>query len=70
MNKPIRTISVACLLLFVALMLNSTYLMYVRAGSLEEDPRNRRVLEAAYSAERGAILVGRDAVARSVPSGV
>jgi penicillin-binding protein A len=67
-NKPIRTISVACLLLFVALMLNSTYLMYVRAGSLEEDPRNRRVLEAAYSAERGAILVGRDAVARSVPS--
>lgn len=68
MNKPIRTISVACLLLFLALMLNSTYLMYVRAGSLEEDPRNRRVIEEAYSAERGAILVGRDAVARSVPS--
>ena len=58
MNKPIRTISIFCLLLFLALMLNATYLQYWRAGALNEDPRNRRVLEASFSSERGAILVG------------
>lgn len=68
MNKPIRTISMFCLLLFVALMLNATYLQFWKADSLDDDPRNRRVIEAAYSRERGAILVGRDPVAQSVPS--
>src|SRR5688500_1843774 len=70
MNKPIRTISIFCLLLFLALMLNATYLQYWQAGALNEDPRNRRVLEAAFSSERGAILVGGDrtAIARSVDS--
>jgi penicillin-binding protein A len=68
MNKPIRTIATFCLLLFLALMINATYLQYVAAGDLDQDPRNRRIIEAAFSRERGAILVGRDAVAESVPS--
>ncbi len=68
MNKPIRTISLFCLLLFVSLMLNATYLMYFRAGDLASDAQNRRVITAAFSRERGAILVGKEAVARSVPS--
>lgn len=67
MNKPIRVVAVFCLLLFVALLVNSTYLMYARSGDLAEDPRNRRIITAAFSRERGAILVGNDAVARSVP---
>jgi penicillin-binding protein A len=68
MNKPIRMISIFCLLLFLALMINATYLQYYRAGALEKDPRNRRVLAASFSGDRGAILVGREAVAESVPS--
>lgn len=68
MNKPIRVVSVFCLLLFVGLLVNATYLMYVRSGDLNDDPRNRRVITATYSRERGAILVGKEAVARSVPS--
>ena len=68
MNKPIRTISIFCLLLFLALMLNATYLQYWKAGELNDDPQNRRVLVASYSRERGAILVGRDPVAESVES--
>ncbi|WP_210651011.1 penicillin-binding protein 2 [Nocardioides sp. SYSU D00065] len=68
MNKPIRVVSVFCLVLFMALLVNATYLMYVRADDLSDDPRNNRVITAAYSRERGAILVGNDAVARSVPS--
>jgi peptidoglycan glycosyltransferase len=68
MNKPIRTISIFCLLLFLALMLNATYLQYWKAGKLNDDPRNRRVLVESYSRERGAILVGRTSVAESVES--
>ena len=68
MNKPIRVVSVFCLLLFLALLLNATYLMYVRADDLSKDPRNRRIITATYSRERGAILVGKEAIARSVPS--
>ena len=68
MNKPIRTISIFCLMLFLALMLNATYLQYWKAGQLNDDPQNRRVLVASYSRERGAILVGNKAVAESVES--
>ena len=68
MNKPIRTIAVFCLLLFVALMANATYLQFWAAGDYNKDPNNRRIIEAAFSRERGAILVGRDPVAESVPS--
>ena len=35
MNKPIRTMAVFCLLLFLALMINATMLQYVRAGALD-----------------------------------
>lgn len=69
MNKPIRTISVFCLLLFLALMVNATYLQYWKSGRLNDDPRNRRELVASYSRQRGAILVGgNSAVAKSVKS--
>ncbi|UUZ61072.1 hypothetical protein LP418_10675 [Nocardioides sp. B-3] len=49
MNKPIRTISMFCLLLFAALLLNSTYLMYFRADELAADAQNRRVITAAFA---------------------
>jgi peptidoglycan glycosyltransferase len=68
MNKPIRTISIFCLLLFVALMVNATWLQYWKADSYDKDARNRRVIEAAYSQERGAILVGGKPIAESKPS--
>ncbi|MBB3045517.1 penicillin-binding protein 2 [Nocardioides sp. LMS-CY] len=68
MNKPIRTVSIFCLILFLALMINATYLQYWKAGALNDDARNRRVQVASYSQERGAILVGRNPVAESVES--
>ncbi len=68
MNKPIRVVAVFCLVLFLALLVNATYLMYVRADGLSADPRNRRIITATFSRERGAILVGKEAIARSVPS--
>jgi penicillin-binding protein A len=68
MNKPIRTVSLFCLVLFLALMVNATYLQYWKAGALNDDARNRRVQVASYSQERGAVLVGRNPVAESVES--
>jgi penicillin-binding protein A len=67
-NKPIRTISLFCMLLFLALMVNATYLQYWKAGALDKDPRNRRIIQEAFSRERGPILVARNPVAESVES--
>jgi penicillin-binding protein A len=68
MNKPIRTVSIFCLLLFLALALNATYLQYYHADALNNRVGNGRVATATFSRDRGAILVGRTAIAQSVPS--
>ncbi len=71
MNKPIRNLAVACMLLFVALLVNATYVQYWQAEdltSLSEHPDNKRVRDAEFSRERGAILVRGKAVAESNPS--
>jgi peptidoglycan glycosyltransferase len=65
MNKPIRTISIFCLLLFLALMINATYLQYWQAGALDDNPLNRRIIQESFSRQRGAILVDGKAVAIS-----
>jgi peptidoglycan glycosyltransferase len=66
MNKPIRAMSIFCLLLFVALLLNVTYLQYVDAGKLNSRADNKRVRDAEFSRKRGAIVAGGDSVAESV----
>ena len=66
MNKPIRTMSIFCMLLFVALLLNATYLQYVDAGDLNSRSNNKRVLDAEFSRKRGAIVAGGTSVAESV----
>ncbi|MBS44562.1 MAG: cell division protein FtsI [Nocardioides sp.] len=68
MNKPIRTLATFSLILFLALMLNATYLQFWAAGDLDADARNRRVKEESFASERGAILVNRTPVAESEPS--
>lgn len=71
MNKPIRTLAVGCLTLFVALLLNVTFVQYWQAeslSSLAEHPDNVRVRDAQFSRERGSILVRGQAVAESNPS--
>lgn len=66
MNKPIRTVSIFCLLLFLALALNATYLQYYHASALNDRVGNGRVATATFSRQRGAILVGHTAIAESV----
>jgi peptidoglycan glycosyltransferase len=64
-NKPIRTMSIFCLLLFGLLLLNVTYLQYVDAGHLNSRADNKRVRDAEFSRKRGAIVAGGQSVAES-----
>lgn len=66
MNQQIRRIAVVTALLFGALLLNVNYLQVIRADELNGRSDNRRVVLDEYSRQRGPILVGGEAVARSV----
>ena len=68
MNAPIRRLSVVVALMFCALLVSSTYIQFVQAGSLQDRPDNRRTLLASYARERGQILVGGVPIAKSVPT--
>ncbi len=68
MNKPIRTMAVVCMVLFLGLLLNATYLQYFRADALNDRNGNRRVIDAEFSRKRGAILTAGNPLAVSRPS--
>lgn len=65
MNAPLRRLSVAVLVLFAAMLLSTNYLQVVKASDYSSRPGNVRVTEREYSHERGPILVGDSAVAKS-----
>jgi peptidoglycan glycosyltransferase len=56
----------ACLVLIAALLVNVCYVQVVEAKRLRDDPRNFRLLLDQYSRQRGAIVAGGTAIARSV----
>lgn len=68
MNKPIRNLAVACLVMFLALLININYVQFVEADSLNAKPGNKRVINEEFSRDRGAILVDGKPVAESVAS--
>lgn len=70
MNRPIRRIAVAFMLLFLALLVNVNYVQVIQADDLNSRPDNRRVTLDEYAKQRGPITVGPDQipVARSVRS--
>ena len=70
MNRPLRKVALACLLLFGLLLVNVNYVQVVKAEQYRDDPRNSRVLLRTYERARGPIAVvqpggGRSAVAQS-----
>ncbi|MDP9182806.1 MAG: penicillin-binding protein 2 [Actinomycetota bacterium] len=70
MNRPLRRVALACLVLFGLLLAQANWVQVVKAKQYRKDPRNQRVLLRTYDRERGAIVVGatssRVAVAKSV----
>ncbi len=67
MNRSIRAVAVVVLGLFLALMVNSTYGYVARNPSLLADPANRRVTDAEFGTDRGAILAGTTVIASTKP---
>lgn len=65
MNKPLRRVALACLLLFGILLLNANVQQFVLADERRSDPANRRVLLDEYSRERGPILVASEEIVSS-----
>lgn len=68
MNRPIRNIAIACLVMFMALLININYVQFVDAENLNAKNGNKRVINEQFSRNRGAILVDGKAVAESVKS--
>ncbi|SHK79354.1 peptidoglycan glycosyltransferase [Pseudonocardia thermophila] len=65
MNTPVRRIAMAVMAMIVLLLGNLTYVQVVKAGEYRTDPRNKRVLLAEYSRQRGQISAGDQIVASS-----
>lgn len=66
MNRPLRRVAVACLVLFALLLINVNYVQAVRAGSLRSNPANSRGLVESYAQQRGPIIADGLELARSV----
>lgn len=68
MNRPLRHVAIAALVMFGALLVNSNVVQVGEASSLRANPHNVRVLYGEYSRARGPIVVGGKDVARSIPT--
>ncbi|MEQ4206528.1 penicillin-binding transpeptidase domain-containing protein [Actinopolymorpha sp. B17G11] len=70
MNRPIRRLAVAFMVLFFALLANANYIQVFQAPDYNDNTDNTRVLLDEYARQRGPILVGQPPdqieVARSV----
>ncbi len=68
MNGPIRRVAVVAMLMTLALLVNVSVSYLARQDSLNANSQNRRVTDAAFAQDRGAIMVGNTAVAETVAS--
>ncbi len=68
MNGPLRKVSIFVALMMAALLVNVTWISVVRTDELNADPRNRRVRDAEFASDRGAILVGNTPIAVTNPA--
>jgi peptidoglycan glycosyltransferase len=64
-NRPIRRVATAALVLFGLLFLNVNYVQVVKAQSLRGNPRNNRLLLDEYGRPRGDIVAGRATLVES-----
>ncbi len=65
MNKPIRRVAIACLVLFVALLVNANVVQFADAKNYRDKPGNVRTLYAQYDHKRGDIVTSTGSVVAS-----
>ena len=68
MNRQISRVGIVLLVLFGALFVNLNVITLWQADELANHPANRRLIIREYAIERGPIVVGEEAIARSVPT--
>ncbi len=69
MNRALRRISIAVLVMFVLLLVNINYLQGFEPASLATKPGNARAFDAQFQYQRGSILTSDGVtIAESVPS--
>ncbi|HEX4015403.1 MAG TPA: penicillin-binding protein 2, partial [Frankiaceae bacterium] len=67
MNRPIRRLSIACLVLMLSLLIADNLIQLVEAQSLRNKPQNSRQRQMELARPRGPIVVAGKSVAESVP---
>jgi peptidoglycan glycosyltransferase len=65
MDKALRRLSIAGMLLIVVLMININYVQGSQADKLQNDPRNSRQYTDIFTRQRGSILAGGVTLAES-----
>ncbi len=69
MNRALRRISIAVLVMFVLLLINVNYLQGFDTASLANEPNNARAFDAQFQYQRGSILTEDGVtIAESTPS--
>lgn len=68
MNRPLRRVSIAALILFGLLVANANYVQVFEGDNLRTDSGNTRVLLDEYERQRGAIVVDGKSIAESRPT--
>jgi penicillin-binding protein A len=66
MNRPMRKVSIALAVLFLALFVNLNVVQVFKGDSYRDDTNNRRVLLNEYSNPRGQVVVQGHNIAESV----
>ncbi|MGW9208272.1 peptidoglycan D,D-transpeptidase FtsI family protein [Embleya sp. NPDC055664] len=66
MNKPLRRVSVFCLILVAALMLRANWVQVVKADDYANNSHNKRAIYEKYSHPRGDFLVEGKPITSSV----
>ncbi|MDN5725220.1 MAG: penicillin-binding protein 2 [Propionibacteriales bacterium] len=68
MNRPIRRVAVVVMVMFALLLGNLTFSSVIRENALDKNTANRRVRDAEFGQDRGAILAGNAPIADTAPS--
>ena len=67
MNRELKRVSVLVIAFFITLFISASIIQVAQEGNLTADERNTRTIYDSYRSQRGAILVGGQPIASSVP---
>lgn len=68
MNEPIRKLAVFCAVLFLCLLVSTSWIQFGNADNLKKHPKNTRSYYATLGMERGSITAQDTIIAESVES--